>query len=156
MNQPISPTPGLPSSSFTCIGSISHQKNKEILCSLKYTVLIVGAGSVVVCCCCGRGCGICFEHIRCCFPPILLAILGLVLLRFWCHIHSVNVDYGGGRSSVPLAGVTAMQSDWQQVSYHAPLQCAHQQQSLVALKQQDSACHLSARSPKWSHEQKSP
>lgn len=108
------------------------------------------------CCCCGRGCAICFGHIWCCFPSILLAILGLVLLRFWCHIHSVNVDYGGGRSSVPLAGVTAMQSDWQQVSYHAPLQCAHQQQSLVALKQQDSACHLSARSPKWSHEQKSP
>lgn len=63
MSQPINPSPGLPSSSFTCIGSVSHQKNEEILCSLKFTVLIVGVGSVIVSCCGGRGCDICFGDI---------------------------------------------------------------------------------------------
>lgn len=75
---------------------------------------------------------------------------------FSVHIHGVNVDYGGGHSSVPLVGVTAVQYRLAGGVIPYTLKCAHQQPSLVALKRQDSACHLSARSPKWSHEQKSP
>lgn len=93
MSQCLNPSLGhLPNYYFTCLGSISHQKNWDTIISQIYFVDFRICSLFV--CFMGRGCGVVLET-RYCFASILLAVFGLVWFYFQCPIYSVNVDYGG-------------------------------------------------------------